>query len=117
MLERAIAERGRYPAINVLRFRLAHMPGCNSAEEQAIVSRARQLLATYEDMAELIRLGSLSQGADPKRRGDQVLAPIEQFLGQHRDDRTSLAEGYAALARILRHDGAGRLAAARAEAA
>lgn len=102
VLERAIAERGRYPAINVLRSVSRTMPGCNSAEEQAVVTRARQLLSTYEDMAEMIRLGAYRKGADPKiDEAIKYYAPIEQFLSQHRDDRTSLADGYAALARIL----------------
>jgi flagellum-specific ATP synthase len=102
VLEREIAERGRYPAINVLRSVSRTMPGCNAADEQAVVARARQLLATYEDMAEMIRLGAYRRGADP--RIDEAIKyypAIEKFLGQHKSDRTSLADGYAQLARIL----------------
>ena len=53
VLDRAIAERGRYPAINVLRSVSRTMPDCNTGEQNALVNRARQLMATYEDMAEL----------------------------------------------------------------
>src|SRR5262249_51484685 len=41
VLERAIAERGRFPAVNVLRSISRTMPGCNSPEEQALVTAAR----------------------------------------------------------------------------
>jgi flagellum-specific ATP synthase len=102
VLEREIAERGRYPAINVLRSVSRTMPGCNTAEEQAIVARARSLLATYEDMAEMIRLGAYRRGADPKiDEAIKYYPAIEKFMGQHKSERTSLADGYAQLARIL----------------
>ena len=66
VMERAIAERGRYPAINILRSISRTMPGCNTEDENLLVTRARQLMATYDDMAELIRLGAYRMGSDPK---------------------------------------------------
>ena len=66
MLERGIAERGRYPAINVLRSISRTMPGCNSDSENALVQRAKRLLSTYENMAELVRLGAYKRGSDPE---------------------------------------------------
>src|SRR3546814_2827228 len=62
VMERAIAERGRYPAINILRSISRTMPGCNTDDENLLVTRARQLMATYDDMAELIRLGAYRTG-------------------------------------------------------
>ena len=41
VLDRAIAERRRFPAINVLKSVSRAMPQCNSDEEQTIVARAR----------------------------------------------------------------------------
>jgi len=102
VLERAIAERGRYPAINILRSISRTMPGCNSAEEQALVASARGYLAVYDDMAELIRLGAYRKGSDP--RVDEAIhynPALEAFLGQRKDERADLAGGYAALAQIL----------------
>ena len=75
VLDRAIAERGRYPAINVLKSVSRSLPGCNSAEENALIGRARRLLAVYEDMAELIRLGAYRSGHRPGGgRGDPALS-------------------------------------------
>lgn len=104
VLDRAIAERGRYPAINILRSVSRTMPGCNSDEENAIVSKARRLLATYEDMAELIRLGAYRKGSDPAV--DEAIrynAALEAFLAQGKKDAADLASGYHILSEILAH--------------
>jgi flagellum-specific ATP synthase len=102
VLDRAIAERGRYPAINVLRSISRTLPGCNSAEENALVSTARQFLATYEDMAELIRLGAYRKGSDAKvDEAIRYYPGIEKFLGQAREERAELEAGYAELKSIL----------------
>jgi flagellum-specific ATP synthase len=102
VLDRAIAERGRYPAVNVLRSLSRSMPACNSAAETATVSAARSLIASYEDMAELIRLGAYKRGSDPKV--DEAIRRyplIEAFLAQGKDERADLASGYAQLAALL----------------
>src|SRR6185295_12846965 len=49
VLDRAIAERGRFPAINILRSVSRVMPGCNSETEQNLVIKARKPLTIYED--------------------------------------------------------------------
>jgi flagellum-specific ATP synthase len=106
VLERGIAERGRYPAINILRSASRTMPDCNTAEENALVTRARGLIARYEDMAEMIRLGAYQPGADPQT--DEAIAyrdRLEAFLAQPADERADLAGGYAALGGILNGEG------------
>jgi flagellum-specific ATP synthase len=105
VLDRAIAERGRYPAINVLRSVSRVMPGCNSQAEQDLVVRAKKPLTIYEDMAELIRLGAYKAGTNPEVDSAVKLYPqFEAFLEQKKDEQAALGEGYAALATIL--DGA-----------
>jgi flagellum-specific ATP synthase len=102
VLDRAIAERGRYPAINVLKSISRTMPACNVAEENEVVQRARQLMAQYDDMAELIRLGAYRRGSDPLV--DEAIRhqpALEAFLAQAKDERAVLADGYAALAAAL----------------
>ncbi|MBL8672296.1 MAG: flagellar protein export ATPase FliI, partial [Alphaproteobacteria bacterium] len=58
VLDRGIADRGRYPAINILKSVSRMLPDCNTPEENQIVTRARSLLATYDEMNELIRIGA-----------------------------------------------------------
>jgi flagellum-specific ATP synthase len=101
VLDRAIAERGRYPAINVLKSVSRAMPACNSNDEQAIVSSARAQLAIYEDMAELIRLGAYKSGTNAEVDAAIKIYPqLDAFLAQKKDERASLADGYDALAGI-----------------
>lgn len=102
VLERAIAERGRYPAINVLKSVSRTMPNCNSPWETQVVRRAKQLLSTYDDMAEMIRLGAYRRGSDPEvDRAIEVFPALEEFLGQGKGETTDLATGYQRLAEIL----------------
>ena len=78
------------------------MPRCNSAEENALVDRARRVMAVFDDMAELIRLGAYRPGSDPAV--DEAIAlhePLEGLLRQDVNDPATLADGYEALARIL----------------
>jgi flagellum-specific ATP synthase len=102
MLDRAIAERGRFPAINVLRSISRTMPGCNTQAENDIIGRIRRLISTFDDMAELIRLGAYRAGADALV--DEAIRrqpAIEAFLAQDRGERAELAKGYDDLAAIL----------------
>ena len=102
ILDRAIAERGRYPAINILRSVSRTMPACNTEQEAALVRRVRQLLATYEDMADLIRIGAYRRGTDPKV--DEAIAyfdRIDGFLMQRKDEHTNLTNSYELLARLV----------------
>ncbi len=102
VLERGIAERGRYPAINVLRSVSRTMPGCNSEWETAVIAQARQYLATFEDMAEMIRLGAYRKGSDPAVDAAIRYQPmIESFMSQRKSDRAGLADGNRKLAEIL----------------
>jgi flagellum-specific ATP synthase len=102
VLERAIADRGRYPAINVLRSISRSMPRCLTPEQAALVARGREIMSTYEDMQELIRLGAYRRGSDPKVDEAIMIYPkIEAFLAQKPLEKTSLADGYKQLAQVL----------------
>lgn len=102
VLERAIADRGRYPAINILRSISRSMPRCLTEPQAEMVKRGREVMSTYEDMAELIRLGAYRRGSDPKVDQAIELYPrIEQFLSQKPQEKTSLDKGYEMLADVL----------------
>ncbi|MBI4183122.1 MAG: flagellar protein export ATPase FliI [Proteobacteria bacterium] len=102
VLSRAIAERGRYPAVDVLRSVSRAMPDCNTPDENKLVSRARRIVATYEDMAELIRLGAYRRGSDAAvDEAIKYYDRIDAFLAQDKAARATLDQGYAMLAEIF----------------
>jgi len=102
VLDRAIAERGRYPAINILRSVSRTMPGCNSDGENALVSAAKRLLSVYDDMAELIRLGAYRRGSDAAvDEAIHYYPALEAYLSQGKKEVTDLETSYRMLAEIL----------------
>jgi len=102
VMERGIAERGRYPAINVLKSVSRTMPRCVPPEQQPVLRKAKQLLSTYTDMEELIRLGAYRRGSDPTvDEAIRRFGPIDDFLNQGKDEATSLSDGYMQLANLL----------------
>jgi flagellum-specific ATP synthase len=102
VMERRIGERGRYPAINILRSVSRTMPGCNSEWENALVTRARRLMSSYSDMEEMIRLGAYRKGSDSQVDEAIHFNPaLETFLTQRKNERSTLSNGYDELATIL----------------
>jgi flagellum-specific ATP synthase len=102
VMERAIAERGRYPAINVLKSISRTMPRAADPQFLPVVNRARQVMATYSDMEELIRLGAYRPGSSAEV--DEAIGlhkPLEAFLGQLKEESTSMADGYRQLEQIM----------------
>lgn len=99
VLDRSIAERGRYPAIDILRSVSRTMPGCNTETETELVRMGRRFLADYQSMAEMIRLGAYRAGADPAVDAAIAVNPaLEEFLSQRPNERAGLDESYFGLA-------------------
>jgi flagellum-specific ATP synthase len=65
VLDRGIAERGRFPAIDVRRSVSRSLPGIASAEENAMLARLRRVLTAYENAALMIQTGLSAGGSDP----------------------------------------------------
>jgi flagellum-specific ATP synthase len=102
VMERAIAERGRYPAINVLKSVSRTMPRAADQAYLPVLNRARRVMATYADMEELIRLGAYRAGTSAEvDEAIRLHDPLEAFLAQSKEEATSLAEGYRRLAEIV----------------
>src|SRR3954454_23427644 len=102
VMERAIAERGRYPAINILKSVSRTMPRAADPAYLPVLSRARAVMATYADMGELIRLGAYRAGSSAEVDEAIRLHPhLEAFLAQGKEESTSLTEAYQWLEQIL----------------
>jgi flagellum-specific ATP synthase len=102
VMERGIAERGRYPAVNVLRSISRTMPGCVPQAVRPVLQKARELMSVFADMEELIRLGAYRKGSDPQvDRAIAINPALDAFLSQQREERTSIADGYKMLEAIV----------------
>lgn len=98
VMDRAIAERGRYPAIDVLRSVSRALPGAATPNENALLAEARRLLGAYAGSELMIRSGLYTAGADPLiDRAITVWPALDGFVGE----RGSIEESYARLAEAL----------------
>ena len=103
VMERVIAERGRYPAINILKSVSRTMPKSADPAFLPVITRARQMMATYSDMEELIRLGAYRAGSNAEVDEAIRLNPVlEDFLRQAKDEVTGIEEGYRRLQQIVK---------------
>ncbi len=95
ILDRRIAEGGRYPAVDVLRSLSRAAAGCLDAEQAALVRQARAMLALHADM---VRLGAARPGTDPALDAAlQTVPKIEAMLNQRRDETSTIGASFAAL--------------------
>jgi flagellum-specific ATP synthase len=81
VLDREIAERGRFPAVDVLRSVSRSLLQAVSPEEGALLARARALLAAHERSDLMVRAGLYQGGTDPVL--DEAILrrdPLEAFL-------------------------------------
>jgi flagellum-specific ATP synthase len=98
VMDRRIGERGRYPAIDLLKSVSRALPRCHSPEENQLINLARGMVSSFEDVSEMVRLGAYKHGSDP--RADAAIAAnpaLEAFMGQHVDERSDAARTWAAL--------------------
>ncbi|AXC50994.1 FliI/YscN family ATPase [Paracoccus suum] len=99
VLDRAIAERGRFPAVDVLRSVSRSLPAAASAAENALLMRARAMLGAYAESELMIRAGLYAPGSDPQLDEAVRLNPaIDRFVGL---SSASVSDSFACLATAL----------------
>jgi flagellum-specific ATP synthase len=64
VLDRRLAQRGHFPAIDVLQSASRVMPNIISDEHKQIVKSARAAMALYNENEDLIRIGAYQEGTD-----------------------------------------------------
>jgi flagellum-specific ATP synthase len=100
VMDRAIAERGRYPAIDLLRSVSRSLPDAASAEENALISAARRLLGAYDRAEMMIRAGLYAKGSDPVvDEAIRIWPALDAFLAE--DAPGGVPASFARLAECL----------------
>ena len=75
VLSRDLANRGHYPAVDILRSVSRLSRAVTDPEQQRHVQQLVELLAVYEDSEDLINIGAYSAGSNPKI--DYAIANID----------------------------------------
>ena len=117
VLERAIADQGRFPAVNVLTSisRLAKV-AC-TPEQWNLVMKLRAMIARFEDTRDLRLIGGYRSGSDPDLdKAVQLVPRIYEVMRQSPDDPSSI-DVFQDIARALSADTPADPAGGRASAA
>ena len=106
VLDRRIAEQGRFPAVDLQKSLSRMLPGCHSPEEFEITKAAGKALARYADMEDLIRLGAYKAGSDPATdEAIRFFSAASPYLSQSRGDRMPASESFADMYRMILESG------------
>ena len=107
VLNREIAERGRFPAIDVSRSVSRSLPAAATPEENEMISNVRKYLGTYEQSEVMIRAGLYSEGSDLILDQAVKLWPeLDSFFGKN--DPEGIQSSFNRLNLMLRRAGGGR---------
>jgi flagellum-specific ATP synthase len=102
VLSRAFAQRGHYPAIDVLQSTSRVMRNVTEFDHNKVASEMREVLADYHQAEDLINIGAYRKGSSPKiDRAIDLHEPIEEFLKQAVGTRYSIAECVKIMSHIL----------------
>jgi flagellar biosynthesis/type III secretory pathway ATPase len=99
VLDRALAARGRYPAVDVTTSVSRVMSSIVDESHLAAATRMRELLATYEARRDLVLLGAYAKGTDKDMdRAIEAMPRIEAFLRQKPDEIARFDESVRSMA-------------------
>jgi len=102
VLDRALAEGGHYPAIDIEQSISRAMHNITTPEHQQLTRRLKQLYSRYQRSRDLISVGAYSAGTDPVL--DQAIAlntRIESFLQQDIAERADVPESLGRLTALF----------------
>lgn len=101
ILDREIAERGRFPAIDLLRSVSRALPEAASEEENDLLISARSLLGRFERSRIMVEAGLYTSGSDPELdRAIDIWPELDAFIGK--DESDGIKSSFDRLRLILR---------------
>jgi len=87
VMDRKIAERGRFPAIDLLRSVSRSLPEAATEQENALILQARRLLGAYDRAELMIQAGLYAKGSDPLvDAAIRVWPKLDAFLAEDAPD-------------------------------
>lgn len=104
VLDRAIAERGRFPAVDLLRSVSRSLPAAASESENLLISKTRALLGSYTRSETMVRAGLYREGEDTVLdQAVRAFSDLDSFLGQ--ENPGTIEAAFLRLALVLRRAG------------
>jgi FliI/YscN family ATPase len=102
VLDRTLAARGRYPAVDPAVSLSRVMDSMVPPEHRDAARRLRALVAHYEAKRDLVMLGAYAKGSD-RQLDEAILAmpKIERFLAQDPHERVAFADTVAMLQKVV----------------
>lgn len=83
VLDRGIAERGRFPAIDIGRSVSRSLPAAATVEEGKLIAEARRLTLAYEKATPMVQTGLYQPGVDAALdRAVSLAAPLDTFFSE-----------------------------------
>lgn len=104
VLERAIAERGRFPAVNPLKSVSRSLPQAASPYENKLIQTVRKLIGDYEQAEMMIRSGLYVTGSDEAIDKAAAIRPaLEDYMSE--SEPNTCAQSFTRLELVLRRNG------------
>ncbi|MEC1649571.1 flagellar protein export ATPase FliI [Bacillus vallismortis] len=98
VLDRALASKGQFPAVNVLKSISRVMSNISTRQHLNAANKFRELLSTYQNSEDLINIGAYKRGSSREiDEAIQFYPQLIQFLKQGTDEAALLEESIAAL--------------------
>ncbi|MBE1285513.1 MAG: FliI/YscN family ATPase [Rhodobacteraceae bacterium] len=106
VLSRDIAERGRFPAVDVAKSVSRSLPDAATEKENQIIGRSRKLLGAYEKSEVMIRAGLYQEGTDSTLDSAVLIwDELDEFFAK--PDVQGISNSFDHLSLILRRAGNG----------
>jgi len=100
VLDRTIAERGRFPAIDLMRSVSRSLPGAATPTENAQIAEVRRLVGAWERAEMMVQAGLYAQGSDPLTdRAIKLWPRLDAYLGGQ--GAASPGDSFARLRKVL----------------
>lgn len=102
VLSRSLAQRGHFPAIDVMQSASRVMRAVASGDHVKLAQKLREVLAIYKDAEDLINIGAYKPGSNPKiDKAVKVIDQVNDFLRQAVEDPSDMNKTLRQLQTIL----------------
>ncbi len=102
VLSRALATAGHFPSIDVLESISRVTPSITTAEQRAVASETRRLLAAYREAKDLVEIGAYVAGTNPLvDRAISLREPMDRFLRQDLYETSTASNAWDALVQLV----------------